>query len=97
MFTRIVKMYFKSKNIVEFVQHFDSIKEKIRNQPGCRSVILYQDKSDPNIFFTYSIWENESDLETYRKSEFFKGVWQQAKQFFEKKPEAWSVDEIVSL
>ncbi len=97
MFTRIVKMHFKSRKINDFIQHFDSIKEKIRNQPGCRSVILLQDKSNPNIFFTYSIWEKESDLETYRKSEFFREVWQEAKQLFDEKPEAWSVNELVRL
>ncbi len=97
MFTRIVKMQFKSERVDEFVQHFDSVKEKVRNQPGCRSVVLYQDKFESNVFFTYSLWENESDLESYRKSDFFKEVWQHTKQLFVNKPEAWSVDKILEL
>lgn len=97
MFTRIVKMRFKPENIAVFEKHFDSIKEKVRNQPGCRLVILYQDKEETNVFFTYSIWEDESDLEKYRKSHFFSEVWQATKQLFEGKPEAWSMNEITAL
>jgi len=43
-------------------------------------------------FFTYSKWEKESDLETYRNSELFKGVWATTKPMFEAKANAWSVD-----
>ena len=95
MFTRIVKMTFKPEKITVFEQQFQSIKEKIRNQPGCHSVVLFQDKSDSNIFFTYSIWSETSDLERYRNSEFFKNTWQKTKLLFDGKPEAWSLDEII--
>lgn len=97
MFTRIVKMTFKRAHITEFVQQFDSIKEKILNQEGCHSVVLFQDKTDEKVFFTYSIWSDVSDLERYRNSTFFKEVWQHTKQFFEDKPEAWSLNEIIKI
>lgn len=97
MFTRIVKMTFKTAHIAEFVQQFDSIKEKILNQKGCHSVVLFQDKTDKRVFFTYSIWSAESDLERYRNSVFFKEVWQHTKQFFAAKPEAWSLNEIIKI
>jgi len=97
MFTRIVKMKFKQEKVPFFINHFNSVKEKVRNQPGCRSVILLQDKADATLFFTYSIWEKDSDLNNYRNSDFFKGVWQETKQLFDGKPEAWSVDELVNL
>lgn len=97
MFTRIVKMTFKQEHLTEFIQQFDSIKEKIRNQQGCHSVVLFQDKVDERVFFTYSIWSVESDLERYRNSDFFKEVWQHTKQFFAAKPEAWSLNEIIKV
>ena len=97
MFTRIVKMKFKEENVQDFVTHFNSVKEKVRNQPGCKKVVLFQDKKDSSIFFTYSIWEEESDLERYRKSDFFAGVWKETKQLFDAKPEAWSIAELISL
>ena len=97
MFTRIVKMTFKPENTEKFIAHFDSVKEQVRNQPGCHQVLLFQDKNDKNIFFTYSLWENESDLDRYRHSDFFKEVWIETKSLFDAKPEAWSLDELIRM
>lgn len=92
MLTRIVKMKFQPNKVVDFLAHFEIVKSKVRNQPGCIEMILYQDKHDPNTYFTLSIWEKESDLEHYRKSDFFKEVWYFTKNLFEVKAEAWSLD-----
>jgi len=97
MFVRIVKMSFHNENIPKFLENFNLIKEKIRNAPGNRFLELYQDKNNPEIFFTYSYWETEADLENYRQSALFDEVWTFTKQLFNDKPEAWSVDKIVSL
>ncbi|MFT7442970.1 MAG: quinol monooxygenase YgiN [Maribacter sp.] len=97
MFVRIVKMSFHSQHINKFLILFEEKKEFIRNSDGCELLELYQDKINPEIFFTYSYWENESDLENYRNSSLFKGVWTKTKTFFNDKPEAWSVDKKVSL
>ncbi|WP_299125846.1 antibiotic biosynthesis monooxygenase family protein [uncultured Tenacibaculum sp.] len=97
MFVRIVKMSFQPKKIEEFLKNFDSKKEFIRKSPGCNLLELYRDKTNPNIFFTYSYWDTEQDLENYRNSELFKGVWAQTKVLFNDKPLAWSVDKMVSL
>jgi quinol monooxygenase YgiN len=90
-------MKFKKEKVTDFITHFDSVKEKVRHQPGCHQVILLQDKKDHTVFFTYSLWENQSDLNLYRNSDFFKEVWVQTKQLFDGKPEAWSVDELIKL
>jgi len=97
MFVRIVKMSFHSKYIEEFQEIFEEKKDFIRASPGCKLLELYQDKTNSEIFFTYSYWENESDLENYRNSELFKSVWAKTKTFFNDKPQAWSVDKKVSL
>jgi quinol monooxygenase YgiN len=97
MFTRIVKMEFQPEKINDFVNNFNKEKEYVRKQPGCHSLVLYRDKVKTNVFFTYSTWESESDLENYRNSEFFKGVWSFTKQLFNAKPMAWSVDEVTRL
>ncbi|AZJ35585.1 putative quinol monooxygenase [Tenacibaculum singaporense] len=97
MFVRIVKMSFKPEKIEEFLNNFNSKKEFIRNSPGCRLLELYRDKTNPNIFFTYSYWNTEQDLENYRDSDLFKGVWAQTKVLFNDKPLAWSVDKVESL
>lgn len=90
-------MSFHEENIPKFMENFNLIKEKIRNSPGNRYLELYQDKNNPCVFFTYSFWETEEDLENYRKSALFDDVWTFTKKLFNDKPEAWSVDKVVSL
>lgn len=97
MFVRIVKLSFAEENIATFLANFEIAKFKIRNFKGNQLLELYQDKTNPNIFFTYSYWDNESDLENYRNSDLFKGVWAKTKPLFNAKPEAWSVDKLASL
>ena len=92
MFVRIVKMSFSTKNINEFLEMFEEKKELIRNSDGCKLLELYQDKNNPEIFFTYSYWKNDSDLENYRNSKLFKTIWAKTKTFFNDKPQAWSVN-----
>lgn len=97
MFIRIVKMSFHEENIPAFLENFEIIKVKIRNAPGNRLLELYQDKTNKCVFFTYSYWEAEEDLENYRKSELFNEVWTFTKKLFNDKPEAWSLDKISPL
>lgn len=97
MFIRIVKLSFHEENIPAFLENFELMKEKIRNAPGNRFLELYQDKNNKCIFFTYSYWETEQDLENYRNSELFDGIWDFTKKLFNDKPEAWSVDKLASL
>ena len=97
MLVRIVKLSFHQEHVPAFLQNFDLMKDKIRNSPGNRLLKLYQDKDNKNIFFTYSYWESEADLENYRNSELFYNVWEYTKKLFNAKPEAWSVDKLVSL
>jgi len=97
MLIRIVKMSFHKENIPAFLENFNLMKDKIRNAQGNRFLELYQDKNDACIFFTYSYWETVDDLENYRKSELFYDVWTFTKKLFNAKPEAWSVDKLVSL
>ncbi|WP_396145610.1 putative quinol monooxygenase [Flavobacterium sp.] len=97
MFVRIVKMSFHEENIPAFMENFELMKTHIRNAPGNRFLELYQDKKNPCILFTYSYWETESDLENYRNSALFDEVWTFTKKLFNDKPEAWSVDKLVTL
>lgn len=97
MFVRIVKMSFHHEHIETFLKNFQSKKEYIRNSPGCRLLELYRGKQDTNTFFTYSYWDAEEDLENYRNSELFKEVWAETKILFNDKPQAWSVDKLVSM
>lgn len=97
MLVRIVKMGFFKQNVEVFLNNFNENKTKIRAFEGCTFLELYRDKKEPNIFFTYSHWETEADLENYRKSELFKNLWGEIKPLFSIRPEAWSVDKLETL
>ena len=93
MIIRIVKMTFQPDKVNEFLEIFASSKDKIRNSPGCNHLELLQDRSDPSVFFTYSRWNSESDLNNYRNSELFGKVWKSTKKLFLKDAKAWSLDQ----
>lgn len=97
MFVRIVKMSFHEEKVAAFLDNFEEVKQHIRNFPGNRFLELYRDKKDPSVFFTYSYWEAEEDLENYRQSDLFCEVWSFTKQLFKEKAQAWSVDKVVTL
>ena len=97
MLIRIVKLTIKEAEIQVFLNNFEEIKNNIRNFEGNELLELYQDKDDPKIFFTHSYWKNEEALHNYRKSAFFKGIWNYTKQLFEEKAVANSVNVLHSL
>lgn len=97
MIIRIVKMTFLPEKTDEFEIIFSESKHLIRNMPGCTHLELLRDTNSSNIFFTYSYWNSETDLNTYRNSDLFVDVWSKTKILFNAKPEAWSVEQKVIL
>lgn len=97
MLVRIVKLSFKPSKIETFLANFEANKTKIRHFEGCLFLELYRDQNNTNIFFTYSYWTSEANLNTYRHSDLFKGIWASTKPLFNAKPEAWSVDKLARL
>ena len=91
MITRIVKMEFQEDRINDFLKFFDGIKHIVNGYPGCYGMKLYQDVDRPNIVMTYSHWESEENLNSYRDSEEFGQIWPKIKPWFDEKPQAWSV------
>jgi heme-degrading monooxygenase HmoA len=86
-------MSFEPGKVNDFLDIFNSSKERIRNYKGCTRLELLQDTFQTNIFFTYSYWETKEDLNNYRGSELFGSVWPRTKLLFNAKPEAWSVEQ----
>jgi heme-degrading monooxygenase HmoA len=91
MIKRFVKMTFLPQHIEEFKEIFNTNKHLIASFNGCSHVELLQDVNNPCVFFTYSIWENEINLNLYRESDLFNSVWSKTKTLFDAKPEAWSL------
>ena len=84
-------MTFIPEKISEFTGLFNDRRQTISNFPGCRHLELWQDSTDQNIFFTYSIWDSQAHLDHYRYSEFFKDTWGKTKALFAEKPQARSL------
>lgn len=92
MIVRVVKMTFKPEHVEEFLSVFNTYKHYIRESAGCEKLELLNDIRSKNIFFTYSHWRSEEDLNKYRDSALFGTVWNKIKLFFEAKAEAWSLN-----
>lgn len=92
MILRVVQMTFKPEHTEAFAQLFEERKNTIRGFSGCTHLELWRGTNDPNVFFTYSNWDSEVDLDHYRFSAFFKETWGLTKAMFAEKAQAWSVE-----
>jgi quinol monooxygenase YgiN len=96
MVERIVKMTFKTVYVPDFLALFHEVSDLIRQQEGCQSLALWQDKTDPAVLFTYSRWQSDADLDRYRRSELFQQTWARTKAMFQDKAQAWSLQQIAA-
>lgn len=97
MLVRIVKMTFRPDAVDDFKALFEERRHRIRNVEGCTHLELWQDSAESNVFFTYSLWRDETALLHYRNSSFFRETWQRTKQLFADKAQAWSVKQVVVM
>lgn len=97
MINRIVRLSFEPGKVNDFLAVFEQSKLQIANFPGCEGLSLLQDAHHANVFYTYSLWVSEQELENYRHSELFKNTWAATKVLFNNKPMAFSttVNQIV--
>jgi heme-degrading monooxygenase HmoA len=91
MINRIVRMSFEPRLVPAFLELFEEVKHQIAAFEGCNGLTLLRDAHEPNILFTYSLWESEAHLNKYRFSELFKTTWENTKSKFNAKPIAWSL------
>lgn len=92
MIVRIVKLRISQDKKEKLISIFKENKHHIIDSKGCIKVELLQDKNKQNIFFTYSHWESEEDLNAYRNSEVFGKIWKATKATFCEPAEAWSTN-----
>lgn len=90
-------MTFREDEVDKFLEVFNESKLKIRNFNGCQHLELLKDYHQPNIFSTYSIWDNDESLDNYRHSDLFSGVWKQTKALFKEKPIAFSSEKYIEV
>lgn len=94
MITRIVKLTIDPSKKETFIAVFNNNKHHIKASEGCIGVELLQDQKFDNVFFTYSHWQHEDNLNAYRKTELFGTIWKATKATFCSLPEAWTTKSI---
>ncbi|GAB3334451.1 putative quinol monooxygenase [Hymenobacter humi] len=95
MLIRVVRMTFGPEQVPAFLALFQASENRIRQQPGCRHLELWQDADNPAVYCTYSHWDDAAALDNYRKSTLFGEVWPATKRLFAATPVAFSVTPVL--
>lgn len=90
MLLRVVRMTFEPAQVPAFLALFQASAARIRQQPGCRHLELWQDADQPHIYCTFSRWASAAELDNYRRSALFGEVWPATKRLFAAPPMAFS-------
>ena len=84
-------MEFDPEKVNDFLELFEVVKGKIICCEGCVHLELCKDAALDNVYYTFSKWESENDLNNYRHSDFFADTWIKTKALFGGKPLAYSL------
>ena len=90
MLIRVVRMTFAPAQVPAFLALFGGNRARIRQQPGCRHLVLWQDADAPATYCTLSHWDDAAALDDYRRSALFGEVWPATKRLFAASPLAFS-------
>ncbi|MDJ0364875.1 antibiotic biosynthesis monooxygenase family protein [Hymenobacter sp. H14-R3] len=91
MLIRIVRLPLRPEGVADFLALFRQSESRIRQQPGCQHLELWQDADQPHIYCTHSHWESAAALNAYRHSALFGEVWPATKRLLAAPPLAFSV------
>jgi quinol monooxygenase YgiN len=92
---RLVCMKIQPEKLAEFRRIYEEACDRIRTFPGCAFLQLLADTDGECNLYTISHWRSAADLEAYRHSAFFKGVWERLKPLFRDKPWAQSTTVLI--
>ena len=95
MIIRIVRMKVAPEDVSTFQNYFKESYTQIRNFSGCYDLSLHSDINEDGVILTFSRWESEAHLNSYRDSAIFKSTWEKVKPLFIAKPEAFSMQELI--
>lgn len=91
MLLRIVRLTLQPERVPEFLALFRASEGRIREQPGCQHLELWQDADQPQVYCTYSHWNDAAALDAYRRSALFGEVWPATKLLLAVPAQAFSV------
>lgn len=88
-------MKIQPEKLAEFRRIYEEACDRIRAFPGCTFLQLLGDTDGEGNLYTISHWRSAADLDAYRHSAFFRGVWERLKPLFRDKPWAQSTTVLV--
>jgi quinol monooxygenase YgiN len=91
---RLVSLKCKPEDVDAFRLVLRESSLRVRQFPGCLSLQIVNDITDPASFFTLSTWRDEGALEAYRISPLFKEIWPRVKSFLREPAWASTCEEI---
>lgn len=94
MIVRIVQLKIEPEDIDDALGLISEVAPKVRGMSGCTYLEILRDVKNQNNVTTYSHWNSELDLNTYRHSEVFKAFWSKIKPLFSEPAGAWSSERI---
>jgi heme-degrading monooxygenase HmoA len=94
MLIRIVRMTFRAEEVPTFLELFWQKYPLISTYPGVKALTLQKDARELNVYYTHSVWEDETYLEDYRHSALFADIWGKTKPLFAEKAKAYSLIEV---
>lgn len=92
MIVRLVHLKFRPAEVESFLEFYQRSATTIRAQPGCLALTLVRETGDACAFATWSVWRSGRDLQTYRRSVFFRGFWPEVKAKLREPAEAASFE-----
>lgn len=95
MLIRLVRLPLAPARVADFLRLFRQAESRIRQQPGCQHLELWQDADQPHTYCTYSHWHDAAALDVYRRSALFGEVWPATKQLLAAPAQAFSVVRVV--
>ncbi len=94
MILRVVKMKVETKKLDAFDLFMSNLHDEKLKLPGCLHFDYFHEKKNRNIYYTYTIWENEKYFKQYKKSELFKEVVSTLKSLCLEQPQAWTIENV---
>ncbi len=70
----VAKGFFYEGKVNEAIELYNELVQKSRNEKGCISYNLFQDKEDETILTVIEEWEGEDVLELHKNTEHFKRI-----------------------
>jgi hypothetical protein len=95
MIVRLVCMKIQPDKLAEFQRIYQGACDRIRAFPGCTFLQLLLDTDGEGNLYTISHWRSAEDLDAYRHSSFFRGIWERLKPMFRDKPWAQSTTVLI--